>query len=178
MEGCVETTSFDVTHLIATLQSVAAEAILDCSATNTPVFLQAPPILAGSIGSIVLHNIHLDGVQTAVGIMDTSVGYRSVLPGSGGPGTKLVIKNWTRGHCFAGTSTTFDRAFEHGRSMNPGITLPDVLLDSHGRVFSRNRPQYPDVLPEDVASARSSGAKGDGQSDDTKVLQDLLSQVE
>lgn len=55
-----------------------------------------------------------------------------------------------------------------------GPTKPDVLLDGSGNVFERSKPQYEGTAASSFVSVKGAGAKGDGTTDDTKAIQDVL----
>ena len=78
---------FDIsTHTIDTIQTIGAEAIIDATVTNTPIFVRTSTTSKSQLqGSLVLNNIHLNNVPTAVGV----VGGATVL--SGGTTT---IQTW------------------------------------------------------------------------------------
>ena len=54
---------------------------------------------------------------------------------------------------------------------------PSVLLDSSGKIFGKGHPQYADYSVSQFVSVRSKGAKGDGITDDTAVLANIMSQA-
>lgn len=69
-------------------QGVGAEAIIDATVTNTPIFLRSSASSSGSLdGSLVLNNIQMSGVTTAVGLTDGTV----ILAGSSS------IDTWIQG---------------------------------------------------------------------------------
>lgn len=71
-------------------QGVASEAIIDATVTNTPVFFRSSAASNGALdGSIVLNNIVLNNVPTAVGLTNGAV----VLKG----GT-TTINTWVQGY--------------------------------------------------------------------------------
>ncbi|KAF9027350.1 exo-beta-1,3-glucanase [Hymenopellis radicata] len=78
-------------------QTVGAEAIIDAVVYNTPVFIQSSNASSALAGSLVLNNIQLTNVETAVGVLDGTV----VLPG----GT-MTIDSWGQGNVYSGTNPT------------------------------------------------------------------------
>jgi glucan 1,3-beta-glucosidase len=98
--------------------------------------------------SIVLNNIKLNNVPTAVGIVGGGV----VLNG----GT-TTIDTWVQGNVYTGTSTA--GRFTQG---NVGaIPKASTLLDGSGRIFGKSHPQYAAYSPSQIISVKAAGAKGD-----------------
>lgn len=114
--------------MVDLLQTVGGEAIIDAVVSNTPIFVRNSNASTSLAGSLVLSNIQLTNVPTAVGVVGGAV----VL--SGGTTT---IDSWGQGNLFSGTSTS--HSFVQGNIATPNI--PASLLDSAGRVFGRMHPQ-------------------------------------
>lgn len=115
-------------------------------------------------GSLVLNNIKLNNVPTAVGVVGGAV----VLNG----GT-TTINSWAQGNVYTGTNA-------NGRFIQSNIAAinkADSLLDSSGRIFGKTHPQYANYAPGQFISVKSQGAKGDGQTDDTAAIQAVFDKV-
>ncbi|KAL4069050.1 glycoside hydrolase family 55 protein, partial [Scleroderma citrinum] len=145
-------------------QTVGSEAIIDAVVTNTPIFIRTSTASHGKLGgSLVLNNIKLNNVPIAVGVS----GGATVLAG----GT-TTIASWGQGNVFSGTSGT--ATFTQGNII--AANKPSSLLDSSGRVFGKSHPQYINYSVDQFISMKSQGAKGDGRTDDTAAIQNVLNQ--
>ncbi|OCH86564.1 exo-beta-1,3-glucanase [Obba rivulosa] len=144
-------------------QTVGGEAIIDAVVSNTPVFVRSSVATTSLAGSLVLNNIQLTNVPTAVGV----VGGATVLAG----GT-TTIDSWGQGNVYSGTSSTA----QFVQASIPAPTKAASLLDSAGRIFGRVHPQYEDYAVSQFVSVKSNGAKGDGKTDDTAALQAIFNQ--
>ena len=147
-------------------------AIIDASVTNTPVFIQNSNSTSSLAGSLVLNNIHLTNVPIAVKTLSDN---GTVLQGTTSPGIPTTIHSWAQGNVYTGTSADF----EFVKGPIPGPKKPAVLLEHNGsgRLFGRGHPQYEEYDVGEFVSAKSEGAKGDGKSDDTEVLQSVFDKV-
>ncbi|KAJ6514576.1 exo-beta-1,3-glucanase [Mycena vulgaris] len=143
-------------------QTVGAEAIIDATVSNTPIFVRTSAASNGRLGgSLVLNNIHLNNVPTAVGVVGGAV----VLAG----GT-TTINSWGQGNVYTGTSGA-------GRFTQGPIAAPNKaasLLDSSGRIFGKTHPQYGAYSASQFVSVRDQGARGDGRTDDTAALKAIF----
>lgn len=145
-------------------QSVGSEAIIDAVVTNTPIFVRTSTASNGQLGgSLVLNNIILNNVPTAVGVNNGP----TVLAG----GT-TTIASWGQGNVFSGTSGT--PTFTQGNIVS--ASKPSSLLDSSGRIFGKSHPQYANYAPSQFISVKSQGATGDGHTDDTAAIQNVFNQ--
>lgn len=148
-------------------QGAGGEAIIDAVVTNTPIFLRNSAASNGVLhGAVVLNNIRLNNVSTAVGVTGGPV----LLAGTGGTTT---IDSWAQGNVYTGTNS-------NGRFVQaniPAINKASSLLNSAGKIVSKGHPQYADYTPDQFISVKSQGARGDGQTDDTAAIQTVLNQV-
>ncbi|KAJ7043174.1 exo-beta-1,3-glucanase [Mycena alexandri] len=153
-----------LTGSTAASQVVGAEAIIDATVSDTPIFLRTSTSSNGQLvnaGSLVLNNIKLTNVPTAVGVVDGTV----VLEG----GT-TTIAFWGQGNVYSGSSST--PQFTQGIIVAP--SKPAVLLDSSGKFFGRTHPQYATYAVDQFVSVRDQGGKGDGTTDDTAALKAIF----
>jgi glucan 1,3-beta-glucosidase len=139
-------------------QTVGSEVIIDGQFTNTQIAIRSSTRSNGALrGSLLLNNVKLTNVPTAVAVADGSV----VLAG----GTK-TIAHWGQGNVYKGTNSA-------GSFVQADLAAPSKdssLLDSSGRIFGKSHPQYNNYDVSQFVSIRSLGAKGDGSSVSGLVL--------
>jgi hypothetical protein len=147
---------------------VGAEAITDAVVSDTLIFVRsAKPSNGTLVGSLVLNNIRLNNVYTAVGLAGGGI----VLPGS--PGSNLTIKSWVQGNVYAGTNPK--GVFTQDSISAPA--MPYSLLNEAGQIFGKTHPQYADYHVSQFVSVRDHGATGDGKTDDTDAIKAILHKV-
>jgi glucan 1,3-beta-glucosidase len=146
---------------------VGALAAIDASATDTDIFLRTSQESREQLaGSIVLKNVTLTRVPVAIHVS----GGPDVLPGT--TETK-VIDSWAQGNVYTGTRD--EPIFTQGELK--GKPLARSLLDEHGHVYGKQQPQYEHCNVDEFVSVKAHGARGDGKSDDTVVIQHVLDKV-
>ncbi|KAJ7702300.1 beta-1,3-glucanase [Mycena rosella] len=143
------------------LGGVGAEAIIDATVTDTPIFVRsAAPSNGTLVGSLVLNNIHLKNVSTAVGVVNGE----DVLAG----GSHVTIDTWVQGNVYSNSTGVFTQA------NIPAPPKPASLLDSTGKIFGKTHPQYAHYHVNQFVSVRDHGATGDGETDDTTAINAIL----
>lgn len=147
---------------LANKLEVGSVVIIDSEITNCPRFVDmawsktSTPIGAGQL---ILENIKLNNVPIA--IMGSGA---TVLQG----GT-LTIQAWGQGNKYSPNGPT-----KFQGAITP-VARPQALLDG-GKYYSKSKPQYETLSASDFISARSAGATGDGQTDDTQAVQNAINQ--
>ena len=118
--------------------------------------------------SLLLQNVGFFNVKTAV-VDDAS--QKTLLPG----GTEVLVDSWGFGLLkdSDGKATFVDGAIIP--SMNRTAELLGTQAYVKPNLFTRRRPKYDDIGMSQIMDVRSLGAKGDGVSDDTVVLNSILS---
>ncbi|KKK18049.1 hypothetical protein ARAM_000743 [Aspergillus rambellii] len=82
-------------------------------------------------------------------------------------------------HGSSGSSQCSARAVTKTRIQTalPASSKPSSLLNGNGKVFERSKPLYESYPASSFISVKSAGAKGDGSTDDTAVLQRILNEA-
>jgi glucan 1,3-beta-glucosidase len=146
-------------------QDYEAEAIIVAVVTNTPFFVRTSLPSNGALaGSLVLNNIKLINVPTAVGVTGGEIVF------SGGT---LTIDPWGQGNVYSGIIG--QKMFTQGNI--PAATKAASLLNSIGNIVSNGHPQYESYAITQFVSARDQGCTGDGHTDDTAAINSLLTKV-
>ncbi|KAI0187568.1 pectate lyase superfamily protein-domain-containing protein [Xylaria flabelliformis] len=140
--------------------NVGSAIVIDSTFKNAQVAIKTRYTSSTSpdtAGSVILENVSLSNVPVAV------QGQSGTLLAGG----STTIAAWGQGHQYVANAN---------RELNGGITAnsrPSSLLGSNG-YYSRSKPQYQTLAASSFVSARSSGAKGDGTTDDTAALQKAI----
>ncbi|EGO54182.1 hypothetical protein NEUTE1DRAFT_49844 [Neurospora tetrasperma FGSC 2508] len=150
---------------------VGSITILDSSISNTPTGIligNANGADTRSVNNFIFENIVLNNVPIAIrdlnngGIDLAGTPVNTVIRawGRGNEYNTATAQNNTPGTPIAGTFTPFPR--------------PASLLTPDGRYYARSKPLYSDLPASAFLSARSFGAVGNGQTDDTDALNQLF----
>ncbi|KAH7317231.1 pectate lyase superfamily protein-domain-containing protein [Rhexocercosporidium sp. MPI-PUGE-AT-0058] len=141
-------------------QSVGSVTIIDSTFTDTKVAISTAhdatsmPLTAGSL---IIEKVTINNVGVAV-------------QSSSGPllsGGTTTIGGWGQGHSYSPTGpTNFQRA------ISP-FTRPSSLT-INSKYYTRSKPQYQALPLSKFVSVRTVGAKGDGVTDDTAVINSIL----
>ncbi|KAI8648701.1 Pectin lyase fold virulence factor [Fusarium keratoplasticum] len=152
----------------STGQGVGSLILMDTIIANTPNGI-VTSLHAENSTSFLLQNVGFFNVQTAV---SDSFAQKTLLAG----GNEVYVDSWGFGRIANkdGAST-----FVNGAAipvMNRTEELTGVQNDKmKPNLFTRRRPKYYDVSSGKVMNVRALGAKGDGKTDDTAVLNSILS---
>ena len=155
----------DMTNGNANPLTVGSVTLLDSTITNTPVGIKTDRVAGSSspatAGSLVLENVGLTNVPVAVQLGTSGA---TLLAGTTGTTT---IAAWGSGNLYNpnGPTTT------QGSFTAP--TRPASLV-SGGQYYQQSKPQYNNLPVTSFSSVKTGGAKGDGVTDDTTAVQNVI----
>jgi glucan 1,3-beta-glucosidase len=144
-------------------QEVGSITLIDSTITNTPIGIITAYTSSASPatgGSLIVENVVLNNVPTAIQL----TGGTTILAGSSGT---MTIAGWGDGHKYTpGGPTQFE-----------GIITPNsrpASLLSGSNYYTQSKPQYNTLSVSSFQSVRSAGAAGNGVTDDTNALQQVI----
>ncbi|CAE6452109.1 unnamed protein product [Rhizoctonia solani] len=141
--------------------NVGSEMILDTTFEDTPVAIQSGGVTGTSNTTFILDNVKFKNVNS--GFVD---GNGTVLLEGG----SKTVQQWIQGNVYKGSKTNF----EYIKGSVAGVRKSRKLLDSSGKIFSKRRPEYDDYTADQFVSVKQFGAKGDGVTDDTRIIQAVI----
>ncbi|KAI1497729.1 putative Exo-beta-1,3-glucanae [Biscogniauxia marginata] len=146
-------------------QTVGAVVLIDSEINDTPIgvaTLRNGSSLPDSGGSLILENVALNNVQIGVlGGRNTTLLRGSMQPS--------IIEAWGQGHSYhteEREKTVFQGSIKANHRPEP------LTVGSH--FYDRSKPNYQGLPASQFISIRSVGAKGDGKTDDTEVINRAL----
>ena len=169
-------------------QTVGTVLVQDSTFSGTPTGIKTAYTNGNDVppsgGTLIIDNTDFTGTTNAV----VNAGGATVLAG----GSK--VSAWAQGNVFSGSSAAAAKKLSprgtnstsvNGTATGPvpntavqgSVTAPSkpvVLLDGTGAIFERSKPQYETVPASSFLSVKSAGAKGDGVTDDTQAIQNVL----
>jgi glucan 1,3-beta-glucosidase len=165
ISGCGTGIDLSNTNATNNNQFVGSVTMLDSSITNTPVGVLTgftSNSLPNTGGTLILENVVLSNVGTAV---KSSVNGATILGGSSGT---FTLPGWGQGNKYSpiGGPARFQGSFTPN-------TRPSSLL-SGSNYYTRSKPQYNNLPTTSFKSVRSAGATGNGVTDDTNALQNVI----
>jgi glucan 1,3-beta-glucosidase len=153
--------SFGVNNTVGSpTSSVGSVVLIDSSAKSVGALLVAEHKQTAD-GSVVLENISMDDVGSAI----LSHSGESVLAGSK---RQTKIASYILGTVYR---TESSGAYAETSAV---VKRSPALLDSTGKYFTRDRPQYEQIPSSLFSSVRDYGCIGDGHTDCTKALNKAL----
>ena len=157
-------TGLNMSSVSATGLTVGSVTFIDSSISNTKVGIATARDNASqpsAAGSLIVENVLLENVPVAV----SGPGGSTVLAGTI---SSMTIGAWGQGHSYTPDGPTIFQG-----SITP-FTRPGSLLEGGGKFYERSKPQYATTPTSQIRSVRSAGAKGDGVTDDTAAIQQVI----
>ncbi|KAI1420009.1 glycoside hydrolase family 55 protein [Xylaria sp. FL1777] len=143
---------------------VGSATFFDSSFTDTKIAFNVSRSSTSSPrtgGSLAIENVSLNNVGTAVSYGPT----QAVL--LAGTNASSTITSWVSGQVY----------HPHGPNTVAGTQTPvsrPASLLSNGKYYQRSKPSYAELPSSSFSSVRDGGAKGDGKTDDTAALQNII----
>ncbi|KAH7329285.1 LysM domain protein [Stachybotrys elegans] len=157
-------------------QGVGSLILVDSLIANTPVGITTSPITKDST-SFLAQNVGFFNVRTAIQSQDAAgKNVKTVVQG----GNEIILKSWGFGKVSdtASTGSASKETFVGGSNVPAPERSTSLLGDAYDGMeksyFTRRRPKYYDIPESRIMDVKALGAKGDGRTDDTAVLNGIL----
>lgn len=143
----------------ASSQTVGSVLFLDSTITGTAVGVNTSysTTEASTNGTLIINNVDMSGADIAVKNGMTGA---TVLAG------KQIVSDFVQGNSYSTGAGVAVQA-----TLQSNTTVASSLLNTDGTVFTRSKPQYETVDAASFVSVKTSGAAGDGSTDDTAAIQ-------
>ena len=159
----------------STAQTVGSVIVQDSVFKNTPtgILTAYKKGQTAANGTLVISNSDFTGSKAAVADLSGN----TILAG----GSKVA--SWAQGFAYttgSGATNVTRRGTDSQIVLQGTLTAPPVpsnLVNSNGAVFERSKPQYETLPASSFISVKASGAKGDGVTDDTQAIQQVLNKA-
>jgi hypothetical protein len=153
--------------VLSTGQSVGSLILVDSLIANTPNGI-ITSLLKENSTSLLIQNVGFFNVKTAV---QDAASNTVLIKG----GDQVLIDSWGFGQI---NDQSGKGSFSNGNTI-PVMNRTQELVSSgfdkmKPNIFTRRRPKYYDVPVKHIMDVKALGAKGDGTSDDTAVLNAIL----
>jgi glucan 1,3-beta-glucosidase len=145
--------------------------VLDSTITNTKtgfVVGRNSNSSPATAGSLTIENVALSNVPTAIKYAPPGQPASTVLAGTTGSTT---IGAWGSGNLYNPTGPT---------KFQGSYTAPSrpASLLSGNKYYTRSKPQYNTLAVSSFSSVKAGGAKGDGKTDDTAAIQNVINSAQ
>lgn len=151
-------------------QGVGSVILADAIIANTPNGI-ITSLYEENSTSFLIQNVGFFNVETA--IQDSAKG-QVLLAG----GDEVLKDSW--GFGMTVNNSTGSASFVNGQDI-PSMNRTEELLGTQAYVktnlYTRRRPKYDELTASQIMNVKALGAKGDGKSDDTIILNNILSQA-
>lgn len=150
---------------MSTGQGVGSFTLVDAIIANTPTGITTS-LYQDNSTAFLLQNVGFFNVKQAI------VAEAITEPLLAG-GNEVLVDSWGFG-MYANSSGTFFAQQSDLATMNRNVALVGSKSYVKPNFFTRHRPQYYNLQGSQVFDVRSYGARGDGSTDDTVVLNSIL----
>jgi glucan 1,3-beta-glucosidase len=145
--------------------SVGSVTLIDSVFSNTPVGIATAKSANSSpqtANTLIIENVQFNNVPVAVSGAAQAV----LLAGAAG---SVTVGAWGQGHYYISSNT---KPFDLSGTIAPNTRYSGLTAGSD--YYERSRPQYEKLSLSSFVSVRDAGAKGDGVTDDSDILNTVI----